>query len=141
MRWGWCGTRGNGTLRWADRARSTFRLAKPKTERHGLSFGPICANQSANTRGSACGGVGVVVEAVACCVGPIERRARFGWQNRKPSHMGSVLVQAGRFQLAYVQGTRTVICVPYFEPWAYAIMRGWATVCETTNKMLNHLKC
>jgi hypothetical protein len=69
-----------------------FWLAKAKTGPHGLSFGPICANKSANPRGNVCGGVGVLVEAVVHRFGPIKRGASFGWQNRKPSCTGSVSV-------------------------------------------------
>src|SRR5258705_488087 len=85
-----------------------FRSAKVKTGPRELSFGPIRANKSANTRGSACGGVSVVVEAVACCVGPIERRAHFGWQNRKPSGTGSVLVRYAQIKARILEGVRAV---------------------------------
>jgi hypothetical protein len=93
-----------------------FQSAKAKTGPYGLSFGPICANKSANTRGSVCGEIGVVVEAVARCVRPIERGVGFSRQNRKTRRTGSGLVWAGKFQLAYVQGTRTVIFSPDLRP-------------------------
>jgi hypothetical protein len=54
-----------------------FWSAKAKIGLRGLIFGPIRANRSANSRGSACGGVGVVVEAIAHRVGRIERGAGF----------------------------------------------------------------
>jgi len=108
VRWGWCGIRGGSTLRWANRVGSTFWLAEPKTEPCGLNFGPIRANKSANHRGSVCGGAGVVVEAMARCVGLIKRGAHFGWQNRKPSGTGSVLVRYAQIKARILEGVRAV---------------------------------
>ena len=62
----------DGALRWGNRVGGGFWLTKVKIGPRGLIFGPIRANESANSRGSACGGVGVVVEAIAHCVGWIE---------------------------------------------------------------------
>jgi hypothetical protein len=95
-------------LCWANRVGSMFWLAELKTEPCGLSFGPIRTNKSANHRGSACGEVGVVLEVMARCVGPIERGAHFGWQNRKPSGTGSVLVRYAQIKARILEGVRAV---------------------------------
>jgi hypothetical protein len=48
----------------------------------------------------------VAVEAVAHCVGPIERGAGFGWQNRKPSRTGSVSVWGAQMTRGVVEEVR-----------------------------------
>jgi hypothetical protein len=86
-----------------------FWLAEPKTKPRGPSFGPICANESANHRGSVCGGVGIVVKAMARCIGLIGQGAHFGWQNRKPSGTGSVLVRYAQTRGSACGGAGVVV--------------------------------
>ena len=77
-------------------------------------------------------------------LGCVARENEHGWGNFvqmiKTECMGLALAWAGKSQLAYVQGTCTVICVLDLRLWVYAIMCGWVKTCETKNKMLNYLK-
>ena len=85
-----------------------FGSAKPKFERNALIITCEPKTNGGGCRGCMCDGVGVVFEAVARCVGPIEWGAHFGWQNRKQSRVGSILVRYAQIKARTTEGVCAV---------------------------------